>query len=261
MTTAIVESDGTPTRFREGERRAPGLSTKAMGVDLEEQAKRAVGYRAVDAFVRNDTCIGLGTGTTARYAVERAGERMREGWKLRVVPTSAETAALCREQGIPMCELADEPIDVAIDGADEVAPDWSLIKGGGGALFREKAVALAAKSFVVIVTERKLVETLGAFPLPVEVVPYSARYLAREIEALGALVEVRVRDGATYVTDNGNTILDCSFGAIHDPGQLDAALHGLHGVVATGLFIGLTSAIVVAKLDGTVDELEAPRIR
>jgi ribose 5-phosphate isomerase A len=142
-----------------------------MSVDLEEQAKRAVGYRAVDAYVRDDTCIGLGTGTTARYAVERVGELVREGWKLRVVATSVETADLCRENAIPLLELADEPIDVAIDGADEVAPDWSLIKGGGGALFREKAVAIATRTFVVIVTERKLVKTLGAFPLPVEVVP------------------------------------------------------------------------------------------
>jgi ribose 5-phosphate isomerase A len=224
-----------------------------MSVDLEEQAKRAVGYRAVDAYVRDDTCIGLGTGTTARYAVERVGELVREGWKLRVVATSVETADLCRENAIPLLELADEPIDVAIDGADEVAPDWSLIKGGGGALFREKAVAIATRTFVVIVTERKLVKTLGAFPLPVEVVPYSAVYVRREIEALGATVSVRMHDGAPLVSDNGNTILDCAFGAIHDPEQLEAALRGLHGVVSTGLFIGLTSAVLVAKLDGTLE--------
>jgi ribose 5-phosphate isomerase A len=224
-----------------------------MSVDLEEQAKRAVGRQAVDAYVRDGTCVGLGTGSTAYYAIERVGERIREGWRLRAVATSDETALHCRELGIPLLELADEPIEVAIDGADEVAPDWSLIKGGGGALFREKAVAIAARTFVVIVTERKLVKTLGAFPLPVEVVPYSATYVGREIAALGATVMVRMRDGAPLVSDNGNAILDCAFEAIHEPAPLEAAVRGLHGVVSTGLFIGLTSAVLVAKLDGTLD--------
>ena len=225
-----------------------------MSVDLEEEAKRAVGRRAVDEYVRDGTCIGLGTGSTALYAIERVGERIAEGWSLRAVPTSAETERLCSELGIPLQSLDDEPIDVAIDGADEVAPDWALIKGGGGALFREKAVALAARSFVVIATERKLVATLGAFPLPVEVVPFSARYVVREIEALGAGVSLRERNGAPFVSDNGNAILDCKFGSIHDPGSLDTLLRALHGVVTTGLFVGLTSRVLVAKSDGTIHE-------
>jgi ribose 5-phosphate isomerase A len=226
-----------------------------VGDDLEERAKRAVGRKAVDAFVRPGACIGLGSGTTAFYAIERVGELVREGMELRAVATSAETARLCREYGIALVEFGDEPLDVAIDGADEVAPDWSLIKGGGGALFREKAVALAARSFVVIVTERKIVDWLGAFPLPVEVVPFSMHYVAREIEALGARVCMRERDGAPYATDNGNALLDCSFGTIHAPGDLDAALRGLHGVVTSGLFVGLTSNVIVANSDGTIAEL------
>ena len=226
-----------------------------MGDDLEERAKRAVGRKAVEEFVRPATCMGLGSGTTAFYAIERAGELVREGMELRAVATSGETARLCREYGIPLAEFGDAEIDVAIDGADEVAPDWSLVKGGGGALFREKAVALAARCFIVIVTERKVVEWLGAFPLPVEVVPFSLRYVKREIEALGAAVRVRERGGAAYVTDNGNGLLDCRFGTIHAPADLDAALHGLHGVVTSGLFIGLTSKVLVAKSDGTIAEL------
>jgi ribose 5-phosphate isomerase A len=225
-----------------------------VSADLEERAKRTVGRHAVDAYVRDGTCIGLGTGSTALYAIERAGERVREGWDLRAVPTSSETERLCREQGIPLRGLADEPIDVAIDGADEVAPDWALVKGGGGALFREKAVALAARSFIVIVTERKLVPALGTFPLPVEVVPFSARYVAREIAALGAEVSARERGGTQLLSDNGNTILDCRFGTIHDPSALDTMLRALHGIVATGLFVGLTSRVLVAKSDGSIEE-------
>lgn len=226
--------------------------------DLEERAKRDVGYRAVDAYVRPDTCIGLGTGSTAKYAVERAGEFVRRGNSLRAVATSLETERLCREHGVPLVAFGAEPIDVAIDGADEVAPDWSLIKGGGGALFREKAVALAAASFVVVVTARKLVPVLGAFPLPVEVVPFSAAHVAREIAALGATVRVRERDGAPVPSDNGNTLLDCAFGRIEAPAELDRALRGLHGVVTTGLFIGLTARVLVAESDGNVRELKRP---
>jgi ribose 5-phosphate isomerase A len=223
--------------------------------DLEERAKREVGYRAVDAFVRPDTCIGLGTGTTAKYAVERAGQLVAQGMSLRAVATSLGTERLCREHGIPLVGLGDEPIDVAIDGADEVAPDWSLTKGGGGALFREKAVALATAAFIVVVTARKLVPALGAFALPVEVVPFSAAVVAREIAALGAVVRPRERDGIPMPSDNGNALLDCAFGRIDAPAVLDRALREIHGVVATGLFIGLTSRVLVAHEDGTVEEL------
>lgn len=225
-----------------------------MGIDLEERAKRNVGRWAVDTYVRRGTCIGLGSGSTAFYAIERAGELAQEGWELRAVATSAETERMCREYGITLRGLTDEPIDVAIDGADEVAVDWSLIKGGGGALFREKAVAIAANTFVVIVTERKCVQKLGGFPLPVEVVPFSALYLARRIEALGGKVTQRMRGGEPFTTDNGNAILDCNFGAIAAPAQLDAALRNLHGVVTTGLFVGLTSRVMVGYDDGTIVE-------
>jgi ribose 5-phosphate isomerase A len=226
--------------------------------NLEELAKRAVGYRAVDAFARAGECIGLGTGSTAFYAIERAGALVRAGTPLRAVVTSSETERLCRDQGVPVVEFLSEPIAVAIDGADEVGPGWSLIKGGGGALFREKAVALAAAAFVVIVTERKIVATLGAFPLPVEVVPYSLRYVTRKIEALGARVTLRERGGEPYVSDNGNVILDCAFGTIDAPAALERSLRDIHGVVASGLFIGLATHVLVAKDDGTVEYLPHP---
>jgi ribose 5-phosphate isomerase A len=226
-----------------------------MSDDLEEQAKRLVGRQAVDAFVRPNTCIGLGTGSTAFYAIERVGERVREGLAVSAVATSLGTVALCRQHGIPLVAFGALPIDVAIDGADEIAPDWSLIKGGGGALFREKAVALATQTFVVIATERKVVSKLGAFPLPVEVVLFSVDYVAREIEAMGGRVTRRAHGDEPYATDNGNAILDCNFGTIEDPRALDSALHALHGVVCTGLFIDLTSRVLIARSDGTVQEL------
>jgi ribose 5-phosphate isomerase A len=220
-----------------------------------DEGKRAAGFAAVDRFVRDGTCIGLGTGSTAYWAVERVGERVAAGERIRAVATSHATEELCRERGITLVAFGACEMDVAIDGADEVAADWSLTKGGGGALFREKAVALAARRFVVIVTPEKLVERLGAFPTPVEVVPYSLPYVAHAIEvALGARV-VR-RGGATpYVTDNGNALLDCSFREIPDAAALDGELRGIHGVVATGLFSGMVDAVLVGAADGAVREL------
>jgi ribose 5-phosphate isomerase A len=223
-----------------------------MELAVEDRAKRDVGYRAVDEYVRDGTCIGLGTGTTAYYAIERVGQLVASGWKLRAIPTSAETARLCGERNIELAQLGDAAIDVAIDGADEAAPDRSLIKGGGGALFREKAVALAARAFVAIVTDRKVVAQLGAFPLPVEIVPFSLRFVTQQIAALGIPVAVRQRDGNPFVTDNGNAILDCHFGTIEHPGELDRTLRDMHGVVATGLFVGVTVRVLVANVDGTM---------
>src|SRR5262249_12112391 len=145
-------------------------------------------------YVTDGTCIGLGTGTTAYWAIERVGQRVAAGEKVAVVATSSETETLCRQLGIPLLGLLEKPMVVAIDGADEVAADWSLTKGGGGALFREKAVALCAERYIVIVTESKLVDKLGAFPLPVEVVPYAAPYVRREIARRLGDVEVTRRE-------------------------------------------------------------------
>jgi ribose 5-phosphate isomerase A len=221
-----------------------------MSAEAEEREKREVAYHAVDTYVRPGMCIGLGTGSTAYWAIERVGELVRGGLELRAVPTSLETERLCRERSIELAELDAEPLDVAIDGADEATADFSLIKGGGGALFREKAVAIAAKSFVVVVTARKLVRTLGAFPVPVEVVPFSAQYVAAAIERFCPLVRPRLREGRPYVTDNGNLILDCTFGTIADPPTLDRHLRAIHGIVATGLFIDLATHVLIATSGG-----------
>jgi len=226
----------------------------------QDERKRAAGFAAVDRYVRSGTCIGLGTGSTARWAVARVGERVAAGERIVAVATSVETERQCRELGIRLVALGECEIDVAIDGADEVATDWALTKGGGGAMFREKAVALAAKTFVVIVTPEKLVARLGAFPTPVEVVPFALAPVISGIRT--ALPHVRIKqrmtDLAPFVTDNGNALIDCSLGPIADPEISDIVLRAIHGVVATGLFPAtLTNAVLVADEDG-VRELARP---
>jgi ribose 5-phosphate isomerase A len=226
-----------------------------------DEHKRAAGFAAVERYVRPRTCVGLGTGTTARWAVEAVGDRVARGEEIVAVATSGVTERRCRELGIPLAALGERDIDIAIDGADEVAPDWALTKGGGGAHFREKAVALAARTFVAIVTPEKLVDKLGAFPTPVEVVPFTLVVVARAIEAVFPAARIQRRmlaasgdmpgDVSPFVTDNGNAILDCAFGATDDPAALDAALRDIHGVVATGLFApSITAAVLVGGADG-----------
>jgi ribose 5-phosphate isomerase A len=211
--------------------------------------------------VTNGSCIGLGTGTTAYWAIKRVGERIADGERISAVVTSLGTEALCREMDIPVVPLLAEPISVAIDGADEVAPDFALTKGGGGALLREKLVALAAERFVVIVDSTKLVPHLGAFPTPVEVVPFALAWVRHELHAAYPGVEARERIGnnGPYRTDNGNAILDCSFGVIADPAALDAALRTITGIVATGLFYDVADSVLVANVDGVHDLTRATR--
>ncbi|HEV3092342.1 MAG TPA: ribose-5-phosphate isomerase RpiA [Candidatus Cybelea sp.] len=225
----------------------------------DDPAKRAAGFAAVDRFVRDGTCLGLGTGSTAYWAIRRVGERIAAGENIVAVATSSETEMLCRQLGIPLFGLLERPMDVAIDGADEVAPEWSLTKGGGGALFREKAVALSVRCYVIVVTESKLVGQLGAFPLPVEVVPFAAAYVRREIERRFAGLQIARReilDGQPFITDNGNWIFDCRFGAIDDPPHLDADFREIHGVVATGLFYDMVTDVLIGNADGSVRALE-----
>ncbi len=216
-----------------------------------DERKREAGFAAVDRFVRDGMCVGLGTGSTALWAIRRVGELVANGAGVTAVPTSQATADLCRELQIPVVGLLDAPIAVAIDGADEVARDYALTKGGGGALFREKSVALAAARFIVIVDESKLVELLGAFPTPVEVVPFAVGWVEREIARLHPGKPIVRRGGPVpFTTDNGNAILDCHFGSIDDPATLAQALRAIHGVVDTGLFIDLANEVVVAGAGG-----------
>jgi ribose 5-phosphate isomerase A len=220
--------------------------------DPKEAAKRLVGFAAVDRYVESGMCVGLGTGTTAYWAIKRTGERVAAGEKLEAIVTSTATEQLCREFGVPVIPFMSRDIDVAIDGADEVAPDWALTKGGGGALFREKAIAIAARRFIVIVDDSKVVPCLGRFPTPVEVVPFTLPWVTRQIAAgfPSAKATERVRDGKPYRTDNGNAILDCAFGSIADPGTLAATLRAIHGVLDVGIFLDLADAVLCTAESG-----------
>jgi ribose 5-phosphate isomerase A len=193
--------------------------------------------------------VGLGSGSTAAEMVRLLGARVRDGLQIRGVPSSEATAALAREVGVPLVGLEDvDALDVTIDGADEVDPRGELIKGRGGALLREKVIAAASRKLVIIVDDTKRVPVLGArMPVPVEVTPFAVPVIHRALTAMGASVARRAAaDGAPYVTDGGNQILDCRFGPIADPAALGARLKAMVGVVEHGLFVGFAPTVIVA---------------
>ncbi|HEX8353893.1 MAG TPA: ribose-5-phosphate isomerase RpiA [Pyrinomonadaceae bacterium] len=216
-------------------------------------AKQRAGFKAAE-FVEDGMSVGLGTGSTAFWMVERLGERVRgEGLRVRGVPTSWRTEEQARNLGIPLASLGEvTELDLAIDGADEIGPGLALIKGGGGALLREKLVAGAARRFVVIADASKRVDVLGRFPLPVEVVPFAWELTARRVAAVTKAEAVLRRGGGgeAYLTDNGNYILDCRCGEIPDPARTARELKALAGVVESGLFVGMAHLAVVATEGG-----------
>ncbi|MGZ8405834.1 MAG: ribose-5-phosphate isomerase RpiA, partial [Nitrospira sp.] len=193
-------------------------------VDLDH-LKKAAALKAIE-FVRDGMVVGLGTGSTAKHLLVALGERVRAGMKLRGVSTSQETAALAKQAGIPLIDAENRwEIDVAIDGADQVDPHFNLIKGGGGALLKEKIVAASAKQFIVMVDHTKQVPVLGgSFPLPIEIIPFGWGSTAREIEALTkSRVVLRERNGAPFRTEAGNLIVDVHIDRISQPGELETA--------------------------------------
>ena len=225
-----------------------------------DSLKKAAALKAIE-FVRDGMVVGLGTGSTAKHMVIALGEQVRAGMKLRGVPTSAETAALARQSGIPLIDTENRwEIDVAIDGADQVDPHFNLIKGGGGALLKEKIVAASAKQFIVMVDHTKQVPVLGgSFPLPIEVIPFGWGSTAREIETLTeSRVVLRERNGTPFKTEAGHLILDVHIDRIDRPGELEAALNLIPGVVETGLFVGRTNILIVGTPQG-VHILHVPR--
>ncbi len=220
-----------------------------------EEEKEAAG-RAAAKLVRDGDIVGLGTGSTAYFAVVALGERVKAGLKIIGIPTSVHTADLARAVGIPLTTLDEHPeIDITIDGADEVDPKLNLIKGGGGALLREKVVASASKKMVVVADSGKIVPVLGKFPLPVEVIDFARTVVEKKIAVLGATTKLRTKsDGKPFVTDEGHHILDCSFGKIADPPALALTLSNTPGIVEHGLFIGQAKLALVGR--GTsVEEL------
>ncbi|MBT2681979.1 ribose-5-phosphate isomerase RpiA [Bacillus sp. ISL-35] len=217
--------------------------------------KQMVGEKAVE-YIKDGMVVGLGTGSTIFYTIKKLGELVRGGLKIKGVPTSEQTAALAKEEGIPLVDLKEvKALDVAIDGADQVDSDMNLIKGGGGALLREKIIANAASSFIVIADSAKLADKLGTFPLPVEVVQFGVEMTAGKIETLRCIPKLRQKEGQPFITDNGNYILDCDFKRIESPAELEVKLNMIPGVVENGLFVNYASKLITIK-NGELSETE-----
>ena len=225
-----------------------------------EEAKRSAAFRAVDELVRDGMVLGLGSGSTVAYAVERLSERVEEeGLDVLCVPTSYQIAFLAVGAGLRLTSLDEHPEpDLAIDGADQVSRELDLIKGGGAALTREKIVDAAARELAIIVDEAKLADRLGegGVPVPIEVLPFARGPVLRALKAVGAR-EARVRESGPgkvgpVITDNGNLIIDAYFGPIEEPGELDRAIRAIPGVVETGLFVGMADVLYVGSRSGAV---------
>ncbi|WML42028.1 ribose-5-phosphate isomerase RpiA [Neobacillus sp. OS1-2] len=214
--------------------------------------KKMVGEKVVE-YVKDGMVVGLGTGSTVFYTISKLGKLVKEGLSIKGIPTSIQTEKLAKEVGIQLVEFHEiEQIDLAIDGADEVDDDFNLIKGGGGALLREKIIATAAKYFIVIADPSKRVNKLGAFPLPVEVVPFGYEMTMKHIEGLGCNPQLRQNNGTPFLTDNGNYIFDCAFPIISQPGELEKNLNLIPGVVENGLFVGRTDKVITLNTEKNI---------
>jgi ribose 5-phosphate isomerase A len=220
----------------------------------QDEAKRMAARRALE-FVEDGMLLGLGSGTTSTMFIQELGERVKQGLRVRGIATSTASRQLAESLSIPIITFDDSPVlDLAVDGADEVGPGLALIKGGGGALLREKIVASASRKFIVIADSSKLVYQLGRFPLPVEVIQMALPVVARKLEALGLNPKLRCRpDGAKFITDEGNFILDCSCGEITDPAKTAADIRGIPGVVEHGLFLKMASFALIASDQGVIE--------
>lgn len=231
------------------------MNAPIMNLTSRDQEKQSAARAAVQ-LVESGNIVGLGSGSTAAFAVRFLAERVRDGLKILGIPTSRQTQQLAEQLGIPLTTFDEHPvIDIDIDGADEIDPQLNLIKGGGGAFLREKVIASVSRRFVVIGDAAKQVPQLGKFPLPVEVIPFAEGLIKGKIEAMGAEVTTRqYAYGNPYITDEGHHILDCMFGEIADPAALAQKLRSIPGIVEHGLFIGMAKVALVGK-DGEVIRL------
>jgi ribose 5-phosphate isomerase A len=220
----------------------------------QDEAKQLVAKRAVE-FVEDGMAVGLGTGTTATMFIRELALRVQQGLTIRCVASSDASHDLGLSLGMDVTTLDQLPeLDLYVDGADEVGPGLALIKGGGGALLREKIVASAAKEFLVVVDSTKLVERLGKFPLPVEVIKMALPIVEPRLTELGLNpTQRKAKSGGPYLTDEGNYILDCACGVIDDPEVVAAEIRGIVGVVEHGLFLGMATLALVAREDGVTE--------
>jgi len=221
---------------------------------MQHNPKQLAGELAVK-YVENDMIVGLGTGTTAFFAIRKLGQRVAEGLKIKGVPTSEQSKKQAIAENIPLIDFDQiHQIDVTIDGADEIDPSFNLIKGGGGALLREKIVALNSTTEIIIADATKSVSHLGAFALPVEVIPFGWQATFRHLEKLGCIPKMRMTQQTPYITDNGNYILDCDFVKILNPAALEKDINTICGVVECGLFVGLAHRVIIGHKNGNITE-------
>jgi len=220
-------------------------------------SKKNAAEKAVE-LISDGMTVSLGSGSTATYAIEKIGERVKQGLNIRAVATSVKSEKLAKELDIRVYDPSEiDSIDIAIDGADEVDTSGNLIKGGGGSLLREKVLAFASKRFHVIVDESKIVDRLGKkATLPVEIIPFAETLTLRHLRAMGCHPEIRKSGGKKFITDNGSLIADCRFGEITDPALLDVRIKMIPGVIETGLFSSkIVTSVFVGSHDGTVREI------
>lgn len=215
--------------------------------------KQKAAEKAVEA-IQDGMKVGLGTGSTAYWAIQKIGERVAQGLHIQAVATSQASEDQARELGIPIVPFDQiGRLDVTIDGADEVNEQLVLVKGGGGALLREKIVESNSNRLIIIVDESKDVKVLGAFPLPVEVVPFASEWTLEALQQTGCEAEWRMKDGERFLTDNGNYIADCRYGTIENPQELEIRLNQIPGVVDNGLFINMADQVIIARANGQID--------
>ncbi len=215
--------------------------------------EKLLAAREAVKFVKENQIVGLGTGSTAKYAVEEIGKLVAEGLKITAVATSNQTAELAQNLNIPLVSMDEvDGIDLTIDGADEFDAELNLIKGGGGALFREKMVARISKKVIIIADSLKKVETLGAFKIPVEVVPIAVNFARKRIEKIGGAAKIREKNNGVLITDAGNHILDADFGLIENVSEISDKLNAVEGVVCHGLFINLAQVVIMGKDSETI---------
>lgn len=218
-------------------------------------SEKQLSAEAACEYVKEGMIVGLGTGSTAEFAVKKLGENVRDGLSIRGIPTSNATKILAESQGIPLIDFSETSfIDITIDGADEIDADLNMIKGGGAALLREKIVASVSKEEIIIVSGRKLVKQLGKFPLPVEVIPFSWQVVFFQLESLMGNPELRIQQGQPSVTDQGNFIIDCHFRKIKKAEQLEQQLNMIPGVVENGLFINLCTRMIMADGEKIIEK-------
>jgi ribose 5-phosphate isomerase A len=221
--------------------------------DVQKEKEKELAAKEAVKFVKDGQVVGLGSGSTAYYAIREIGVRVGEGLRIQGVPTSVKTQELATSMHIPMIDIHKiDTIDITIDGADEFEDDLSLIKGGGGALLREKVVASMTKEQIIIADSSKKVNKLGRFKVPVEVIPFASAYVLSQLKRMGGTGTIRQKDGKPYLTDQNNYIIDTDFGLIDNPVILAGRLKNVVGLVEHGLFIKLVSRVIMGTDDRTV---------